>query len=299
MSIPYLPLYVNDFEADTAHLSIAEDGAYNRLLRLCWRSPNCTIPANPDWIRRQLRCSEEEYKTIVSPIIDEFFVRAGTKAGAKLKNPRLLREFERINLTQQKRSEAGAKGAEIRKLLKTQDPKNTDDRYGSKSESIISSTSMIEGVENYPEQKRTYREAKTPNFSNPLKTNDSDLSRASTNEVAGLKHLELELDIESKRKRVSKDTPKSVFDFLFEEGWSLYPRKVGKGQARKAWIAAAKKVDPAIIIEGLKIHLPELRDKPAEYQPHFATWLNGERWADQLDGGPDAFWADFKWESKE
>ena len=299
MSIPYLPLYVNDYDADTAHLTIAEDGAYMRLLRLCWRSPNCTIPANPDWIRRQLRCSEDEYNTTVLPVIREFFVRAGSKAGAKLKNARLLREFERINATQQKRSEAGSKGAEIRKLLKTNDPQSTYDQHGSKSDIVMDDTSGQTRAENYPEQKRIYREAITPNFSNPLKTNDSDLSRASTKRVAGLKHLELELDIESKRKRVTKVTLQSDSDFLFEESWKIYPRKVGRGQARKAWIAAAKKVDPAIIAEGLKIHLPELRDKPAEYQPHFATWLNGERWADQLDGGPDAFWADFKWEAKE
>ena len=32
--LPYFPLYPTDFEADTSHLTLEEDGAYNRLLRL-------------------------------------------------------------------------------------------------------------------------------------------------------------------------------------------------------------------------------------------------------------------------
>ncbi|MCP5097247.1 MAG: YdaU family protein, partial [Chloroflexi bacterium] len=36
MSLPYFPMYPTDFEADTSHLTLEEDGAYNRLLRLMW-----------------------------------------------------------------------------------------------------------------------------------------------------------------------------------------------------------------------------------------------------------------------
>jgi uncharacterized protein YdaU (DUF1376 family) len=31
MSLPYFPMYPTDFEAKTSHLTLAEDGAYNRL----------------------------------------------------------------------------------------------------------------------------------------------------------------------------------------------------------------------------------------------------------------------------
>ena len=34
MRTPYFPLHVADYEAKTAHLTIEEDGAYMRLLRL-------------------------------------------------------------------------------------------------------------------------------------------------------------------------------------------------------------------------------------------------------------------------
>lgn len=92
--------------------------------------------------------------------------------------------------------------------------------------------------------------------------------------------------------KVSLDHPE-----LFDRFWSLYPRKVGKGQAQAAWRAAAKKVDPALIIEGLELHMPDLTDKPAQFIPHPATWLNGERWADELEQAGDSFWNTFSWDN--
>lgn len=82
----------------------------------------------------------------------------------------------------------------------------------------------------------------------------------------------------------------------FERFWTLYPRKIGKGQAITAWKSACKKVDPEIIIEGLQLHLAEMAEKPKQYIPHAATWLNGERWGDELDQAGDPFWSTFTWE---
>ena len=39
MKVPYFPLYIADYDSKTAHLTLEEDGAYLRLLRLCWRTP--------------------------------------------------------------------------------------------------------------------------------------------------------------------------------------------------------------------------------------------------------------------
>lgn len=79
--------------------------------------------------------------------------------------------------------------------------------------------------------------------------------------------------------------------------WSEYPRKVGKGQARKAWNAAIKKEDPVKILEALEKHSMAWDGKSPEYIPHLSTWLNGERWLDDLDEAED-FWNNFDWEKK-
>lgn len=106
MSIPYFPMYPDDFEADTAHLTLAEDGAYNRLLRLCWRTPGCKVPTDEAWIFRKMRARTDEEKEVVRVILAEFFVR---KSG-KFFNPRLLEEHTKAHDKHERRVLAGSKG---------------------------------------------------------------------------------------------------------------------------------------------------------------------------------------------
>lgn len=67
----------------------------------------------------------------------------------------------------------------------------------------------------------------------------------------------------------------------FEEWYALYPRKVGRGQAVKAFKSARNKTTQAELMAGLKRFLVAARDTEKNYIPHPATWLNGERWADE------------------
>ena len=70
---------------------------------------------------------------------------------------------------------------------------------------------------------------------------------------------------------------------MFDEFWMLYPRKVAKASARKAWqklteeqqLLAAKAIDE---------HCQYWKSKETglEFIPHAATWLNQERWEDEL-----------------
>jgi hypothetical protein len=70
----------------------------------------------------------------------------------------------------------------------------------------------------------------------------------------------------------------------FDDFWVLYPRHVAKLAARKAWA----KVDPSAhvaILEALVSWRPVWRDKDPEFLPHASTYLNGERWTDELPQG--------------
>lgn len=88
--------------------------------------------------------------------------------------------------------------------------------------------------------------------------------------------------------------PKGERGAGFPEFWKLYPRKIGKGQAERAWAGAVKKTSPAEIIAGLRRQLPSLamqRRTDGDYRPYPATWLNGQRWADEQDSsGPRTAW---------
>lgn len=114
MSLPYFRLYPTDYEADTAHLTLAEDGAYNRLLRLCWRTSTCSLPDDDQWIKRRLRVSDQEYDEVVIPVLDEFFKRDKQRVFSD----RLLEEFEQATTRHQAASENGKKGGRKNKQLK-------------------------------------------------------------------------------------------------------------------------------------------------------------------------------------
>lgn len=110
MTLPYFPMYPTDFEADTSHLTLEEDGAYNRLLRLMWMTTGCTLPDDDAWIMRRMRVDAETFDSVVSIVIAEFFER---KAG-RISNPRLAKEHQKSNLAHRKRVDAGSLGGKAK-----------------------------------------------------------------------------------------------------------------------------------------------------------------------------------------
>jgi len=114
VSLPYFNLYPRDFEADTSHLSLEEDGAYNRLLRLCWMTPGCSLPDDDAWIMRRMRVDQDTYDRVVRVVLAEFFTR---KSG-RVRNARIAREYEQSSAAHEKRVLAGKSGGKA-KALKT------------------------------------------------------------------------------------------------------------------------------------------------------------------------------------
>jgi len=90
----------------------------------------------------------------------------------------------------------------------------------------------------------------------------------------------------SKSKKKSKDSEKEKEpeQDLFDRFWAVYPRKVGKKDAVKAWNKL--KPDETLtlqIIEGVerwKLSTQWTKDG-GQYIPYPATFLNGERWKDE------------------
>lgn len=75
----------------------------------------------------------------------------------------------------------------------------------------------------------------------------------------------------------------------FEQWWQLYPRRKGKGQARRAFRTAARRVGYERLCDATRAFAADCaqRQTDIQYIPHPATWLNGERWDDEADAaGP-------------
>lgn len=77
-----------------------------------------------------------------------------------------------------------------------------------------------------------------------------------------------------------KDTLIPTPDELFENWWKLYPRKVGRGQAIRAFRTALGKTDCATLTAAVKAFAKLVSDREKHLIPHASTWLNGERWLD-------------------
>lgn len=79
------------------------------------------------------------------------------------------------------------------------------------------------------------------------------------------------------------NTVLSSADNLFDMFWSAYPRKTNKGFAKKVF--QKLKVDKALLDKMvLAIGQQKKSDqwKNPQYIPHPSTWLNGERWEDEV-----------------
>ena len=77
-------------------------------------------------------------------------------------------------------------------------------------------------------------------------------------------------------------------DTEFDAFWSAYPRKIGKGAARKAWARATGRPHVAAMIANIRAHVDsdQWQRDGGQFIPHPATWLNQKRWDDEP--GPQA-----------
>mgnify|MGYP000333036355 CR=1 FL=1 len=69
---------------------------------------------------------------------------------------------------------------------------------------------------------------------------------------------------------------------IFDDLWNIYPKKVGKGTARKALAKAMAKAPIDQIQLSLALFVRAWGSQDKKFMPHLSTWLNGERWDDEL-----------------
>jgi uncharacterized protein YdaU (DUF1376 family) len=98
------------------------------------------------------------------------------------------------------------------------------------------------------------------------------LNERSTNAEQSLNHKE-----EDKEEEEYKDTTKKD---LFDQFWNVYPIKVGKGAAIKAFEKALRTVDFEILLKGAERYKLD-PNRVQGYTAHASTWLNAQRWLDE------------------
>lgn len=94
--------------------------------------------------------------------------------------------------------------------------------------------------------------------------------------------------VSSDAETTASDKPKiDVFDERFEQFWKLYPKKVGKGDARKKFLKLKpnQKLFDQILsaVEAAK-KTEQWTKNNGQFVPNPATWLNQSRWEDDYSG---------------
>ena len=196
--LPSMPLFVDDFEAHTNHLTLEEDGAYNRLLRLCWRQSECSVPDDRAWIMRRMRCDAATYDRLVQPIIEEFFTRSDGRIWQK----RQRREHAYVLNKIDARKQAGSKGGKA-KALKT---KKTD----------ASKTT------NLPEQNSSKTLAPTLTLTpTPTPTSDTNVSEKTRRRAARV----LKTEFDEEFAKIWPAYPRHTGEAVARKEWAAARRK--------------------------------------------------------------------------
>ena len=204
---PHLPLWVDAYLADTLHLTHEEHGLYLMLLMTIWRSPDCKIPNDLEWVKRRLRATDDQMENLVKNLLDEFF----TTTGNHITQKRLKEEYEYVKKKAKKNS-ASAKS-------------------------------------------RWQKEKVVCERNAPIPT-----------PIPSIRDTKVSLSLKA--------------DNLFEQWYETWPRKVGKGGARKAFKTALKKTDFETLCQGRDRFIEAAIGQDKNYIPYPSTWLNQERWSD-------------------
>jgi uncharacterized protein YdaU (DUF1376 family) len=108
--LPFMPLYVSDYLADTTHLTCDEHGAYLLLLMAMWKSGG-SLPRDDIALARIARLPLPRWKKM-SPNVIPFF----QAEGAVLCHKRVSAEMANARDVSEARSKAGKRGAEAKRL---------------------------------------------------------------------------------------------------------------------------------------------------------------------------------------
>ncbi len=92
-------------------------------------------------------------------------------------------------------------------------------------------------------------------------------------EVEVEKEKELEIDIENECSARGEG---------FEKFWEIYPKKVGKQAAKKAFLQAEVSLDTLLAAIRAQKQSAQWQKEGGQFIPNPATWLSQKRWEDRL-----------------
>lgn len=247
-SQPFMPLFFGDFLASTAEWSGEEQALYLLLLAHQWSIGS--LPADPDSIRKLSKFDRKTFKKCWKTVSMKFSTIDG-----RLINETLERHRQKSQQISEKRALAGAKGGSTRVAKAKQNPSN-----------CLANASVL--------YSHPYQTIPRVEISTDISPSNQEINPPSPLPGGGLV-LEPEAPEEGPKK--------PVYTAGFEEFWQVYPRKVGKLAASKAYSRAVRILGAqgrSALESAVKRYAAVSRNADPQFIPHPATWLNQGRWDD-------------------
>lgn len=244
----YMRWYVKDYLAKTMNLNAEQRGAYSTLLAQMW--------ANHGWLTLDHRklafgCGVEwkRWAAVWDAIKDFFLVNDEVKT---FTNKRIQEELEAAREGRSKRAAAGSKGAKKRWQSDSNATAAPSHGHGNGDGNAIE-VPLANGCDSMARHPSSViRQDQIP-----LKSPEGD--GEGSDDSGGVE----------------------TYSTAFLEFWQLYPRKVGKGAAWRAW----KRLRPTLADVGRalmwQIASADWTKDGGAFIPHPATYLNARRWEDE------------------
>ncbi len=245
----YYQFHIADFALHTSHLTLEEEGVYRRLLDYYYDTERA-IPKETKSVIRRLRLGS--YEVIVQLVLEEFFV-------LKEDGWHNLRADGEITEYQSKADRARKNGKKGGRPKKSDSEKSQKNQRVEEIENLEKTQSVISGMLPKSESKANQE---------PITINHKPINTCPNQD--------------------SNDSEPDLINECFERFWSSGIRK----DARKKTIPLFTKIlkkqsDPKAFTDKL---VTDIRDRLSIQQFGFermlpTTYLNGERWNDQLTRG--------------
>ena len=128
--LPTMPVGVDRYLADTAHLTLEEQGVHFRLQIYAWRSPGCCLPDDDARLARMLGISLKRWTTLKPAVMALWNRKDGTWV-----NDQVAREHEFVTGKIEKKRAAGKLGGRPKSLPDNDEGKASGSENGKQNES--------------------------------------------------------------------------------------------------------------------------------------------------------------------
>ncbi len=242
----YYSHHIGDYNRDTAHLSLAEHGAY-RLLMDCYYVTGEALPSNQATLCRIVRAVSKVERDAVQKVSSAFFLP--TPEG--LRHKRIDAEILSYKNQIETASRAGKASAESRQRKRNDRSTTVDVPLQRKRNDPTNGMGNGTSTERQPTINHKPITNMIPSVSTPLTP--------------------------------LPDGEGFTYSASFLEFWNAYPKREGKGAASQSWnrVKARPKIDVLLAALTRAKSSEQWQKNNGQFIPQPATWLNQRRWEDE------------------